>query len=355
MDSVTKEFLEILTELLALPSPSGREEKTREYIRGKLESWGIASKSDPAGNLLVRTACETPDGPLTIIAAHMDEIAVTVTGIEDNGDLRVINSGGLAPCKIGERPVEILTGTDAVVIGILSMGSAHSKEAREGKWAPGWGDMRVITGLSPAALKDKGVRPGSTAVPAAGSRGPYIFGYESDPMLAAWTLDDRAGVAELMIVLRELKKSAFKPADPLLLAFTVHEEGGCHGAKVLAMRERPEIFLAVDGCPITDSAALELDGRPGVWSKDSVCHYDQRLIKRLMEAAKEAGTELQTAVYTSAASDASAVYGAGGASRVALMGHVRANSHGFEAAKLSVFRSAINTLIKFIERGRARV
>jgi endoglucanase len=349
MNVTTKEFMAILSDLLAIPSPSGREEKTREYIISKLEEIGFAHETDPAGNLLVRIDGWNSNGPMTIIAAHMDEIAMVVTGIESNGDLKIINSGGLVPCKLGETPVEILSDKEENVIGLFSMGSTHTKAAREGNWAPGWADVRIKTGLSPDQLEEKGVRIGSSAVLVRSSRGPYVFGDEKDPMISAWTFDDRAGIAELLLVLKLMKKKNLKPENRLLIAFTVHEEGGCHGAKVLAQRERPEIFIAIDGCPVVDPESLKLDGRPGVWSKDSVCHYDQRLIKDLMNAAIAAGTELQPVVYTSAKSDASAVYSVGAAARIAFLGHVRTNSHGFELARLSVFQNTINTLFKFIE------
>lgn len=349
MNEITKEFIAILTDLLAIPSPSGREEKTREYIKSKLAEIGFGHETDPAGNLLVRIIGRDPNGPLTIVAAHMDEISMVVTGIESNGDLKVTNSGGLVPCKLGETPVEILSDRNENITGLFSMGSAHTKDAREGNWAPGWADVRIKTGLTPEALKEKGVRIGSSAVPARNSRGPYVFGDENDPMISAWTFDDRAGIAELLIVLRMMKKRNLKSENRIIIAFTVHEEGGCHGAKVLAQRERPEIFVAIDGCPLVDPEALKLDGRPGVWSKDSVCHYDQGLIKDLMNAATAAGTELQPVVYTSAKSDASAVYNVGAAARIAFLGHVRTNSHGFELARLSVFQNTVNTLFKFIE------
>ncbi len=349
MKDITKEFVDVLTDLLDIPSPSGREEKTREYIGLKLDEIGFAHETDPAGNLIVRLDGQDSKSPLTIIAAHMDEISMVVTGIEGNGDLKVINSGGLLPCKLGETPVEILSDKGGSVTALFSMGSAHSRTAREGSWTPGWPDVRIKTGLSPDALKERGVRVGSSAVPVRSSRGPYLFGDPEDPMISAWTFDDRAGIAALLIVLKLIKSKNLTTRKRLAIAFTVHEEGGCQGAKVLAQRERPEIFIAIDGCPLIDPETLKLDGRPGVWSKDSICHYNQRLVNDLMEAAVNAGTELQPVVYTSASSDASAVYNVGAAAIIAAFGHVRTNSHGFELARLSVFQNTIDTLFKYIE------
>jgi putative aminopeptidase FrvX len=280
-----------------------------------------------------------------VFAAHLDEIGLVVTHLEDDGTLRVQRSGMLSPHKIGERPVEIM-GDVKSITGVLSFGSGHTKAPGEGI---AWDDVRVITGLSKEGLKKAGVRLGSTGVPVAEGRGPIVFGDSSNPSLAAWTLDNRAGVALQLQLLETLKAVSLKPPFPTIMAFTVHEEGGCHGAKVLAHREKPEIFIAIDGCPWKPGSGLEVDGRPAAWSKDELAHYDQRLLNTFCLAAKNAGTELQTAVLSSACSDASAVYSSGAAGRVGIIGHPRFNSHGFEVTNLSTFSNLLNTLVSLIK------
>jgi putative aminopeptidase FrvX len=339
--------LSLFTELL-VAAPSGREEWLAEIVRRKLEEWGYDHETDPAGNVLVRLAGSRADAPLICYAAHMDEIGMVVTAIEKDGSLRVDRSGGLYPWKLGEGPVEILSDdvdSSGPVIGVLSMGSTHGGV---GDKAIEWQDVRVMTGLTPTQLKERGVRPGSTAVPIQAVRGPVLFGPADDPLVAAWTFDDRMGVVALLRLLERLKWDELKPVHPTLIAFTVHEEGGGQGAKIVADRERPEIFIAVDGAPIPAGTPLALDGRPAIWSKDRLVHYDQPLVRALMDAAKRAGTELQPVVYNVAASDASLVSYAGGAYRVACFGHVREKSHGYEVARLSVFDNMLKTLVAFV-------
>jgi putative aminopeptidase FrvX len=270
---------------------------------------------------------------------------MTVTIIEPDGALQVRRSGGLVPFKIGEGPVEIV-GDAEPVIGVLSMGSTHTGDA--GEKVVGWGDVRIVTGLSPEALARAGVRVGSTATPVREFRGPHVFGEAGDPLVAAWTFDDRAGVMTLLRLLDELQGQAPVSQRPLIIAFTVHEEGGCQGAKVLAQREQPEILVAVDGCPIPPEAPLKLDGRPAVWSMDALGHFDQQLVQALCHSAREAGTELQIAVYEHAAGDASAAYAVGAVPRAAHVGHVRENSHGYEIARLAVFDNLLSTLSHFV-------
>lgn len=337
--------LTLFSELL-VPSPSGREQALATVLEEKLHQIGISPETDGAGNLIVRVAGQTKDAPLVCFAAHMDEIGMVVTRVETDGTLKVSRSGGLYPWKIGERPVELL-GDRETIQGILSMGSTHIREP--GKETPGWEDVWIITGLPREKLREAGIRPGTSAVPLRAQRGPVVFGDPANPLVGAWTFDDRAGVVTLARLLERLKKEEIQAYFSMIVSFTVHEEGGGNGAKVLAQREKPDIFIAVDGAPIPPGSPLSLDGRPAIWSKDTRGHYDQRLILEFMEMAKMAGTELQPVVYQSAASDASLVYYAGGAPRICCIGHVRENSHGFEVIRLSVLDNLLKTLVQFVK------
>jgi putative aminopeptidase FrvX len=337
--------IRLFVDLLAVPAPPGREEQLAGVICDKLDGWGITHQVDPAGNVLVRIEGQEPEASLCCLAAHMDEIAVVVNRVEPDGTLRVERLGGLHPWKLGEGPIQIL-GDCETVLGIVSLGSGHVPGAAS--QVVTWQEARVLTGVSPERLAVAGVRPGSTAVPIREGRGPFFLGDATDPLVAAWTFDDRMGVVALLRLLETMTRESIRPRRPTLVAFTVHEEDGSFGAKALALREQPEVFIALDGCPMPPGAPLLLDGRPGVWSKDRLAPYDHRLLGALGAAARRAGTELQPVVYDTAASDASLVYAAGGAYRIACFGHVRDNSHGFEVSRLSVFDNVWRTLVEFV-------
>ncbi len=273
--------LELFSYLLAIPSPSGWESAMAAAIRARLSELGYQPETDPAGNVLVRLPGLNPQGPLVCYAAHMDEIGMVVHRIESDGTLRVERLGGLFPWKLGENPVTVL-GDYRSITGVLSMGSGHGA----GDKSIAWGDTHIITGLPVDALVAAGVRPGSPAVAAAGGRGPLLFGDERDPLVAAWTFDDRMGVVALLRLLELLVEPAQQPASPTLIAFTVQEEIGGMGAKAVAQREHPEVFIAVDGCPVLPDSPLMLDGRPGIWTHDRLAPYDPRLIRDLGEAAE---------------------------------------------------------------------
>ena len=59
------------------------------------------------------------------------------------------------------------------------------------------------------------MRIGSTAVPARAGRGPVVLGEGADPLVGAWTFDDRGGVLALLRLLKQIKaeKIVFEASD----------------------------------------------------------------------------------------------------------------------------------------------
>jgi putative aminopeptidase FrvX len=339
--------LTIFRDLLSVPSPSGREDLVRSIIQEKIARLGFTYECDLTGNILVRLAGKETAAPLCVLAAHMDEVGFVVTRIEGDGTLCINRSGGLLPWKIGERPVEIL-GDHQIITGVTSMGSGHTRGAEDR--AIKWEDVRVLTGQTPEQLTRAGIRPGSVGVPLHTTRGPVLFGDPQDPMTAAWTFDDRMGVVALLRLLDEIKQQDIQPYHPTIVAFTVQEEIGGQGAKALANREKPGVFISIDGCPIPPGVPLKLDGRPGIWCYDQLGPYDQELVRFFLSCAQEAGTELQPAAYDRAASDASMVFSSGLTERIVVVGHVRENSHGYEVSRLSVFDNLLKVLVEFMKK-----
>ena len=93
----------------------------------------------------------------------------------------------------------------------------------------------------------------------------------------------------------------------------VQEEGSLLGAKGWAQLNPVETFIALDSSPGPRGSQLRLGGRFATWSKDAGAHFHQPLIGELAQAA------------------------------------IRANSHGYEVSRLSVFDHLVNTLFAYVE------
>lgn len=345
-------FMHLLERLLAVPAPSAHEQQLAEIVRQELRAIGHEPVTDAAGNVHVwLEGAETRDerSGSMMLAAHMDEVGAVVQGIEPNGDVRADRSGRVSAKKFGEGPVEIL-GDRERVTGVLGFGTGHTHVPGAADDEFGWKSARIITGLDPEALARAGVRPGSPLTPPAWRRGPVVFGSPDDPLVGAWTFDDRAGVVMLLRLLRHLAETDQRPGRRTCAAFTIHEEGRCHGAKYLAKELEPEIFIAIDGTPMLPNTDLTLAGGPCVWTKDQIAYSDPRLVRAFAAAADAAGEPLQMAYLDAPFSDASITHDAGFAPRVATFGHVRANSHGFEVAHRRCFAQSEAILQHFVSQ-----
>ncbi|MFW9777739.1 MAG: M20/M25/M40 family metallo-hydrolase [Candidatus Heimdallarchaeota archaeon] len=339
-NAIIQEFIE----LLAIPSPSGMEDQIADYIYHKCNKWGYDPQKDLAGNVYVQVGGRKQSEETCCLASHIDEIGLMVTKINDDGTLGVERVGGSLTWKYGERPVDIF-GDNATISGVTAMGSGHAAGSVQ---KLEWKETSVITGLTPENLKSYGVKPGTLITPSQSERGPIFFGEESDPLIGAWTFDDKIGVAILLHILKTLKAQNVTPVVNLIVAFTTREEIGCFGAKYLAQSLTPTYFIAVDGCPIASESPTELDSRPGIRVRDRGYFYSTRLNQALSDKAKNAGTELQQLVYTTSGSDAGQVGSIGASPQTACIGHIRKNSHGFEVAYHSVFESLYKTLWEFV-------
>ena len=109
--------LELLSELLDIPCPSGHEHRMAAHLLFKLKPMGFQPELDSAGNVIIRLEGQFPERPTIYYAARMDEIGITVTQIHSDGSLRVEKLGGLIPWEIGETAVTII-GPE--VAGMLS-------------------------------------------------------------------------------------------------------------------------------------------------------------------------------------------------------------------------------------------
>jgi len=333
--------LKMFSQLLDIPCPSGREDRMAAYLVERLTSMGLAPEKDPAGNVLVRLDGQSPERPNICYAAHMDEIGLTVTQVFADGSLAVERLGGLLPWKIGETAMSII-GDGEDVTGVLSLGSGHSSQVVEA--GPSWGTARILTGLSAEALSDRGIRVGAAAVPVRDVRGPFAFGEEASPWVGAWTFDNRLGIVCCLDALATLQQEGIRPRSPATVVFTAAEEIGCLGAKAFALRERPEVFIAIDGSPLVPECPVRIDGMPAIRSRDRAATYDQQLLREISQISANVGIDLQPVVYSGAASDASLVSSIGASPRVACLGYVRDSSHGFEATPLRTFDHLTTTL-----------
>lgn len=327
------EVLTLLRELIVIPGPPGQEERVREAVAAHAGRLSCPQETDARGNLLLGLpgADAVPEKPDVVVMAHLDEIALIVMRVEEDGRLAVDSLGGLFPWKWGEGPVSILA-TGEPLTGIVSFGSIHTTDTgavtmQARARALTWADARVWTGLSPEALAARGVRPGTRVALHPSRRGVLEIG----DFLSAPFLDDRADLAALLLALEAFAANA-EGLDParVLFAATAAEEVGGQGALWL-LRSRPaEIGIALEIGPRVPETPFPLDDQPTVWGHDSYGTMQARDLALVERAAGSIGLRPHFQSLSRGGSDASCAASHGLVARPITLAFGAENSHGQE-------------------------
>ncbi len=282
-----KDLIKKLTEAYG---PSGHEQKIRQLIRQEIRGYADEIRTDALGNLIALKRGSSK-GKKVMLAAHMDEIGVMVTHVDEKGFCRFTNIGGVFPLNVMGGRVVFGNGTLGV-IGVETRQFDRSK-------TPALAQFFVDVGA-----QDKASCPVKV-----GDAAGFVRSFEDlGDRLISKTMDDRIGCAILIETLRRLRRS---PHDAYFV-FTVQEEVTLAGAGTSAYGIYPDMALAVDVTSVGDTPEsnhmdVGLGRGPAIKVKDSgmVAHGG---VKDLMvRRAEEARLPYQLEVLTGGTTDAMAI------------------------------------------------
>lgn len=256
-------MFDLLERLCALPGVSGDEQPVADAILKEISSYAEC-RFDNLGNLIAFKKGKEPAKTRLMVCAHMDEVGLMVTTINDSGMLKFGAVGGIDPRVILGRRVKV--GKNEV-IGVIGTKAVHLQDSDERSTSPAIDKLYIDIGAKNKEDALKVVNPGDTAVFDSDS---VSFG---ENMLKARALDDRMGCA-LMI---ELIKSGL-PYD-CTFVFTVQEEVGTRGAGVAAYGVNPDAAIIIETTTAADIAFVEDDKKVCYLGKGPVISFmDRRTI-----------------------------------------------------------------------------
>ena len=281
---------ELLEEMIHIPGVSGYEEDIREYLRKKVEEAGLPASEDNIGNLIATVG---DSGPHVVFIAHMDELGLVVTKIEDDGSLRIRKVGGIDDRTLVGRVVEVKT-QKGIVTGVLGLKPPHlMTESDDRKKVVSWEDVRVDLGTR---TKEETVALGVRVLDAMVFKKDVT--YLRDDVVCARGIDDRAGCAVLLDALEKVKGRGLKAR--LSFVWSVQEEIGLRGAKVIGFSLHPDYVFAVDTMTTTDGPMqgntyerIPIGAGPALRMFDSAAIASPKLRKLVEEVASDAGIPLQ--------------------------------------------------------------
>jgi endoglucanase len=279
-----KDLIQKLTETY---SPSGYEAPIREVIRKEVKPFADEVRVDAMGNLIVRKGTRGKGGKRLMLAAHMDEIGLMVTHVDENGFIRFTSLGYLRPHTLLSGRVHFANGTQGVVGAELEL-SSHNPVTLE----------QCYIDVGAASAGDCPVKIGDVAT----FQRPFL---DLNGRLVAKSMDDRIGCAVLVETLRTLKSSPHE----LYFIFTTQEEVGLAGARTATFGIDPDIGLAVDvtltgDTPKSKHMEISLGKGPAVKVKDSGMIADARLVAWMCSTAEKKRIPYQREVLEGGSTDA---------------------------------------------------
>jgi putative aminopeptidase FrvX len=214
---------ETIEKLVQAFGPSGAEDGVRALIRDEIADLVDEVRTDTLGNLIARIK-GAGGGAKIMLSAHMDEIGVIVSYVDEKGFVRINPIGGVRPLYEAMGRVQFENGTVGV-IGLEKMDPPTNVPPMEKLYVDVGATSRDDC---PVKVGDVGcfVRP---MVQVGGN-------------LASKAMDDRIGCAVLVQTLRELKST---PHD-VYVVFSTQEEVGLRGATTSAFGIEPDVGIAVD-------------------------------------------------------------------------------------------------------------
>lgn len=238
---------QLLKRISATVSPSGYEDNIRELLKSIITPLVDRYMEDVHGNLICYKDSPMTESNNTIMfIAHMDEIGLMVSYIEESGYIRFTCIGGVDLLILIGRNVKIIhNGVE--IPGIIGAKPYHMKRH------PVNGDLDeselwIDIGVSGKEEAENKVSIGDCVV----IDTPFIE--LPDGLIASRGCDDKAGVVTLINMLELLKNIAVK--SNIVVVFSVQEEVGLRGAHTASYFVSPDICIAVDVAHATDYPSI---------------------------------------------------------------------------------------------------
>lgn len=269
----------ILKELSEAIGISGDEGGARAVVLDAVREHVDEVKVDALGNVLALKRGTGAQALRVMVAAHMDEVGLMVTGHDSDGFLRVATVGGIDPRLL---PGSCLQVGPERIPGVIGIKPIHLLRENEDQEVPKIEDLVVDIG---ATSKDE-----ARKLAALGTYISFTTPFrELGPTVSGKAFDDRAGCAVLVELVRG-ERFGFD----LHAVFTVQEEVGLRGARVAAYAIEPHCAFVLEGTIADDtpkdkdaSPTTELGKGPAITVMDRSFIADRRLVRLLTETAQE--------------------------------------------------------------------
>jgi endoglucanase len=281
---------ERLKKLVEVTGPSGYERAVREIVMAEIDGLADEVKVDALGNLIARKGKKGTKGKSVMLAAHLDEIGIMVTHVDERGFARFTTIGGVWNYNLSGGRVRFINGAQ----GVFGMEPTSS---------------RMTVANIENFYVDFGVDSARDCPVQIGDVGAFQRAFEE--VAGRWVskaMDNRIGVLTVIETLRRLKDGP----NEIVAVFTTQEEVGVRGATAAAFGIEPDLGIAIDvtktgDTPQAETMEVTLGKGPAIKIKDTGMIADPRVVSWMESAAKRIRIPYQFEVLIGGSTDARAI------------------------------------------------
>jgi len=237
------ESLQFLERLVNTPSPSGHEARGQRVWLDYVKPFADETFSDAYGNTVA--VLNKGGSPRLMLAAHADEISMSVNYIDSQGFIYVRKVGGIDPAITKAQRVSI-HARGGQVKGVVGNVAPHLMKSEKDRKPPKMEDLFIDIGVSSRRQAEKLIRVGDMIT----LNDPFEL--LRNNLAIARAFDNRIGTFAVAETLRQLKEGKVKLNAEVLAVSNIMEEVGLFGARQIAYTLKPDVALVVDVTHATD-------------------------------------------------------------------------------------------------------
>jgi putative aminopeptidase FrvX len=339
----TEETMQLLKELVSIPSPSGNTTEIITYVENFLKEYNVETTRNRKGGLIATLPGKNEEKH-RMLTAHVDTLGAMVKEIKSSGRLKLDLIGGFRYNSIEGEYCEMETSSGKKFTGTILMHqtSVHVyKDADKAARNQDNMEVRLDEVVQNAEdVKALGIEVGDFV-----SFDPRVQITPSG-FIKSRHLDDKASVAILLQLIKHIQ------LENIVLPYKTHflisnnEEIG-YGGNSNITPETVE-YLAVDMGAIGDGQSTD-EYTVSICVKDSSGPYHYGLRKKLTQMAIDNGIDYKLDIYPYYGSDASAAIRSGHDIIHGLIGPGIDSSHAFERTHKNSIENTAKLLYHYIQ------
>lgn len=314
----------LVEELQAIASPTGYTDSIVRHVCGWVEGLGLDYELTRRGAIRVNLPGKQ-QSPDRAIVSHLDTLGAQVTRLKDNGRLAIRPVGTWAARFAEGARVTIFTDAGPRRGTILPLkASGHTFNEEVDTQPADWGNLEIRIDERVTSRDDLESRDFNVGDIVAVD--PQVEVTDSG-FINSRHLDDKAGVAAMMVALEALVETGAELPIECHFLFTISEETGS-GASAILHGDVAEL-LSVDNATVAPGQNSSEYGVT-IAMGDMTGPFDFHLTHGLIDLARRFGIEHTRDVFRHYRCDAASAIEAGNDIRTALIAFGLDGSHGWE-------------------------